>query len=155
MAITASLVKELRERTGSGMMECKKALVETDGDIEAAIDVAAPGARLGMVLIETPANPTLDLFDLDMFVAIAARRSRGSSSRLVKRSPSRSASLGSHNSVISPELIASRDARSCSIPGSSGVAAERASKTLPCCRTAPWRRSAGARSSWPPTSPRT
>ena len=39
MAITAGLVKELRERTGSGMMECKKALVETDGDIEAAIDL--------------------------------------------------------------------------------------------------------------------
>ncbi|WP_411745311.1 translation elongation factor Ts [Reinekea sp.] len=38
MAISASLVKELRERTGLGMMECKKALVETDGDIEAAID---------------------------------------------------------------------------------------------------------------------
>ena len=39
MAITASLVKELRERTGSGMMECKKALVETDGDIEAAAEL--------------------------------------------------------------------------------------------------------------------
>ncbi len=38
MAITASLVKELRERTGLGMMECKKALVVTDGDIEKAID---------------------------------------------------------------------------------------------------------------------
>ena len=38
MAITASLVKELRERTGAGMMECKKALVETDGDIEAAVE---------------------------------------------------------------------------------------------------------------------
>lgn len=38
MAITAALVKELRERTGSGMMECKKALVETDGDIDAAIE---------------------------------------------------------------------------------------------------------------------
>ena len=38
MAITASLVKELRERTGAGMMECKKALTETDGDIEAAIE---------------------------------------------------------------------------------------------------------------------
>ena len=38
MAITAALVKELRERTGSGMMECKRALVETDGDIEAAIE---------------------------------------------------------------------------------------------------------------------
>lgn len=39
MAITASLVKELRERTGAGMMECKKALTETGGDIEAAIDL--------------------------------------------------------------------------------------------------------------------
>jgi len=38
MAVTASLVKELRERTGLGMMECKKALVATEGDIEAAID---------------------------------------------------------------------------------------------------------------------
>ena len=36
--ITAALVKELRERTGSGMMECKKALQETGGDIEAAIE---------------------------------------------------------------------------------------------------------------------
>jgi elongation factor Ts len=39
MAITAAAVKELRERTGSGMMECKKALVETDGDMDAAIEV--------------------------------------------------------------------------------------------------------------------
>ena len=39
MAITAALVKELRERTGAGMMECKKALVEVDGDIEAAIEL--------------------------------------------------------------------------------------------------------------------
>ncbi|WP_455197737.1 translation elongation factor Ts [Kaarinaea lacus] len=38
MAITAALVKELRERTQAGMMECKKALVETNGDIEAAIE---------------------------------------------------------------------------------------------------------------------
>ena len=38
-AITAGTVKELRERTGAGMMECKKALEETNGDIEAAIDV--------------------------------------------------------------------------------------------------------------------
>lgn len=38
MAITAALVKELRERTGSGMMECKKALVEANGDIDAAIE---------------------------------------------------------------------------------------------------------------------
>ena len=36
--ITASLVKELRERTGAGMMECKKALTENDGDVQAAAD---------------------------------------------------------------------------------------------------------------------
>ncbi len=38
MTITASLVKDLRERTGAGMMECKKALAEANGDIEKAID---------------------------------------------------------------------------------------------------------------------
>ncbi|MFO5755425.1 translation elongation factor Ts, partial [Klebsiella pneumoniae] len=36
--ITASLVKELRERTGAGMMDCKKALTEANGDIELAIE---------------------------------------------------------------------------------------------------------------------
>src|SRR5690606_22545556 len=39
MAITAKMVKELREKTGAGMMDCKKALNETDGTMEAAIDV--------------------------------------------------------------------------------------------------------------------
>lgn len=38
MAITASMVKELREKTGAGMMDCKKALTETNGDMEKAID---------------------------------------------------------------------------------------------------------------------
>ena len=38
MAISASMVKELRERTGAGMMECKKALVEANGDMEAAAE---------------------------------------------------------------------------------------------------------------------
>jgi elongation factor Ts len=38
MAITASLVKQLRDQTGAGMMDAKKALVETDGDLEAAVD---------------------------------------------------------------------------------------------------------------------
>ena len=43
--ITAALVKELRERTGQGMMECKKALVAAGGDIEKAIDdMRASGA---------------------------------------------------------------------------------------------------------------
>ncbi len=38
MAVTAQMVKELREKTGAGMMDCKKALVQTDGDIDAALD---------------------------------------------------------------------------------------------------------------------
>ena len=38
MAVTAQMVKELRERTGAGMMDCKKALTHTDGDMEKAID---------------------------------------------------------------------------------------------------------------------
>jgi len=39
MIITAALVKDLRKRTGAGMMDCKKALVETNADLEAAIDL--------------------------------------------------------------------------------------------------------------------
>lgn len=38
MSITASMVKELREKTGAGMMDCKKALQEVEGDLEKAID---------------------------------------------------------------------------------------------------------------------
>ena len=38
MAITAAMVKDLREQTGAGMMDCKKALTETNGDMEAAVD---------------------------------------------------------------------------------------------------------------------
>ena len=68
MAISASMVKELRERTGSGMMECKKALVETNGDIEAAIEMmrksgqakaakkAARTAADGMIVIKFGAD---------------------------------------------------------------------------------------------------
>lgn len=39
MAISAQLIKELREKTGAGMMDCKKVLVEADGDIDKAIDL--------------------------------------------------------------------------------------------------------------------
>ena len=38
MAVTPQLIKELRERTGAGMMDCKKALEATEGNIEAAMD---------------------------------------------------------------------------------------------------------------------
>jgi elongation factor Ts len=64
MAITAALVKELRERTGAGMMDCKKALVETNADLEAAIDLMrASGAakaakKAGRVASEGLVNVT-------------------------------------------------------------------------------------------------
>jgi elongation factor Ts len=68
MAITAALVKDLRERTGAGMMECKKALLEADGDIEAAIEAMRKAGQAkaakksgrtaaeGVVMIETAAD---------------------------------------------------------------------------------------------------
>jgi elongation factor Ts len=68
MAITAALVKELRERTGAGMMECKKMLQQTDGDIEAAIEemrksgqakAAKKAGRIaaeGLIVISTAAD---------------------------------------------------------------------------------------------------
>ncbi|MBL0388943.1 translation elongation factor Ts [Tumebacillus sp. ITR2] len=58
MSISAALVKELRERTGAGMMDCKKALVETNGDIEKAIDflrekgLAAAAKKSGRIAAE-------------------------------------------------------------------------------------------------------
>ena len=65
MAITAALVKELRDRTGAGMMDCKKALVETNADLEAAIDLMrASGAakaakKAGRVASEGLVNVTI------------------------------------------------------------------------------------------------
>ncbi len=47
-AITAQLVKELREMTGAGMMECKKALSETDGDMDAAVEVLRKNGQAKM-----------------------------------------------------------------------------------------------------------
>ncbi|WP_105618025.1 translation elongation factor Ts [Vallitalea okinawensis] len=58
MAITASMVKELREKTGAGMMDCKKALNETNGDIEKAVEflrekgLAAAAKKAGRVAAE-------------------------------------------------------------------------------------------------------
>ncbi len=58
MAVTAALVKELREKTGAGMMDCKKALVETNGDFEGAVDwlrtkgLAAAAKKAGRVAAE-------------------------------------------------------------------------------------------------------
>ena len=57
-AITAALVKDLREKTGAGMMDCKKALTETDGDLEGAVDwlrkkgLAAAAKKSGRIAAE-------------------------------------------------------------------------------------------------------
>ena len=65
MAITAALIKELRERTGAGMMDCKKALMETSADLESAIDLMrASGAakaakKAGRVASEGLVNLTI------------------------------------------------------------------------------------------------
>jgi elongation factor Ts len=68
MSVTAEAVKQLRERTGAGMMECKKALVETSGDLEAAAELmrktglakadkkAARVAAEGVIVIERSAD---------------------------------------------------------------------------------------------------
>ena len=58
MTVTAALVKELREKSGAGMMDCKKALAETDGDMDAAVDwlrtkgLAAAAKKSGRVAAE-------------------------------------------------------------------------------------------------------
>jgi elongation factor Ts len=58
MSISASLVKELREKTGAGMMDCKKALTETNGDMEKAIEylrekgLAAAAKKAGRIAAE-------------------------------------------------------------------------------------------------------
>ena len=63
--ITAALVKDLREKTGAGMMDCKSALTETDGDIEDAIDwlrkkgLSAAAKKSGRVAAEGPGRRRL------------------------------------------------------------------------------------------------
>ncbi|MBF0296261.1 MAG: elongation factor Ts [Magnetococcales bacterium] len=58
MTVTANLVKDLREKTGAGMMDCKKALTETNGDLEAAVDwlrkkgIATASKKSGRVAAE-------------------------------------------------------------------------------------------------------
>jgi len=74
MTITASLVKELRERTGAGMMDCKKALVETNGDTEAAAELlrkkgqASAAKKAGRIAAEGCVKIAVD--DLGKTVAI-------------------------------------------------------------------------------------
>src|SRR5271165_6188745 len=74
-AITAGLVKDLREKTGAGMMDCKNALAETDGDIEAAIDwlrkkgLAKAAKRSGRVAAEGLVGVVVEVNSETDFVA--------------------------------------------------------------------------------------
>ena len=73
MAITAALVKELRERTGAGMMECKKALVETEGDIEAA-KTSNDGKQAAIVEVNCETDFVAKGDDFKNFVDAVAQR---------------------------------------------------------------------------------
>ena len=108
MNITADAVKQLRERTGAGMMECKKALVETKGDLDAAAELmrkqglakadkkAARIAAEGVIAIEkAPDGRAAAMVEVNCETDFVARalplpgRRRGSRAR-APRSPSRS-----------------------------------------------------------------
>ena len=52
MAITASMVKELRELTGAGMMDCKKALTETNGDMDAAVEAGIETNKVKIQVVD-------------------------------------------------------------------------------------------------------
>ena len=77
MQITATMVKELRERTGAGMMDCKKALQEADGDIEAAIEnmrkagmakAAKKAGRIaaeGVIIVKTGSSNTAVMVEVN------------------------------------------------------------------------------------------
>src|ERR1700742_2518629 len=88
MNITADAVKQLRERTGAGMMECKKALVETKGDLDAAADLmrkqglakadkkASRVAAEGVVVVEKSADAkTAALVEINCETDFVARES--------------------------------------------------------------------------------
>lgn len=70
MQISASLVKELRERTGAGMMECKKALVQSGGDLEAAVEHLRKSGQ-------AKADKKSGRITAQGMVGIATRESRG------------------------------------------------------------------------------
>ncbi len=73
MAITSELVKQLREKTGAGMMDCKKALEETDGDFEKAIEyLRKKGAAVAAKRAERSANEGLILTRLSEDAKTAA-----------------------------------------------------------------------------------
>ena len=77
--ITAALVKELRESTGAGMMDCKTALTQTDGDIEAAVD------WLRKKGLSKAAKKADRVAAEGLVAALVSGRYRASSSRSIRR----------------------------------------------------------------------
>ena len=97
--ITAATVKELRERTGAGMMDCKKALGETNGDMEAAIDwlrtkgLAAAAKKAGRTAAEGLVG-----------VAVDGNKRRGRRGQFARPTSSPRTSSSRISSATSPQL---------------------------------------------------
>ena len=74
MAVTAAMVKELREMTGAGMMDCKKALAATDGDMDKAVEflrekgLAGAAKKAGRIAAEGIVDTNCDPEELDYVI---------------------------------------------------------------------------------------
>ena len=128
MAVTAALVKELRERTAAGMLDCKNALVETDGDIELAIEnmrkngqakAAKKAGRIAAegVILTKVANGVATMIELnsetdfvardDGFVAFGNQLIEVASANRVKVSDARDTLVAKIGENISPRRVVS------------------------------------------------
>ena len=89
MNITADSVKQLRERTGAGFMECKKALVESKGDLDAAArrvdEFAIPGTRSHAARDSDNHDPQTAACPHDVWKAASGAHSTSTSARRLKR----------------------------------------------------------------------
>ena len=105
--ITASMVKELRECTGAGMMECKKALSEADGDLDSAVDILR---TRGLAALAKKAGRATNEGTIAAFVYARTRASacssrstlRPTSSAATPSSPSFAAELAEHIAAEAP-----------------------------------------------------
>lgn len=102
MTVTAAMVKELREKTGAGMMDCKKALAETNGDMEAAIDwLRAKGiAKADKKSGRTAAEGLIGIASSGTKAVVVEINSKPTS--LPATMPSRSSSAASPTSRLAP-----------------------------------------------------
>ena len=87
MSVTAEAVKALRERTGAGMMECKKALVEANGDLEAAAEAMRKAG------LAKDAFPGVEAEAHEVGRAVAAPRDQAQLGKLQRHAPMADAGL--------------------------------------------------------------